>query len=38
VTREDSIKRVRICGECHDKITGTPNDNPLFSRVMKMLG
>jgi hypothetical protein len=37
VTRDDSIKRVRICGDCHDMITGTANDNALFTRVMRML-
>jgi hypothetical protein len=34
-TRDDSIKQVRICGECYDKIS--KNDNALFTRVMRML-
>lgn len=37
VSHDGSIKRVRIWDECHDKITGTPNDNALFTRVMRML-
>lgn len=37
VTYDRSTKRVRICDECHDKITGTPNDNALLTRVMRML-
>jgi ribosome-binding protein aMBF1 (putative translation factor) len=37
IRRDGSIKSVRICEECHDKMTGTPNDNALFTRVMRML-
>jgi ribosome-binding protein aMBF1 (putative translation factor) len=37
VTRDNSIKQVRICSECYTKMTGTPNDNALFTRVMRML-
>jgi ribosome-binding protein aMBF1 (putative translation factor) len=36
-TKDGSIKRVLICGDCYAKMTGTPNDNALFSRVMRML-
>ena len=36
VTRDDSIKQVRICSDCYDnKIR--KNDNALFSRLMGML-
>ena len=37
VTRDGSIKQVRICDDCYSKMTGTPNDNAMFSRVMRML-
>jgi ribosome-binding protein aMBF1 (putative translation factor) len=36
-TQDGSIKRVRICDECYTKMTGTPNDNEMFTRVMRML-
>jgi len=36
-TRDGSIKRTRICLDCYQKMTGTPNDNELFSRLMRML-
>ncbi len=35
VTRDGSIKQVRICGDCYEKIRN--NDNALFTRVMRML-
>jgi ribosome-binding protein aMBF1 (putative translation factor) len=36
-THDGSIKRVLICDGCYTKMTGTPNDNALFTRVMSML-
>lgn len=36
-TQDGSVKRVRIDLECFTKMTGTPNDNDLFSRLMRML-
>ena len=36
-TQDGSVKRVRICLECWTKMTGTPNNNELFSRLMRML-
>ncbi len=35
VTRDGSIKQMRICSECYEKIRN--NDNALFTRVMRML-
>lgn len=36
VTRDGSIKQVRICSDCYDnKIR--KNDNALFTRLMRML-
>ena len=35
VTTDGSIKQVRICGECYEKIRN--HDNELFSRLMRML-
>jgi ribosome-binding protein aMBF1 (putative translation factor) len=35
VTDDGSIKQVRICDDCYEKIRN--NDNALFTRVMRML-
>jgi hypothetical protein len=35
VTIDGSLKVVRICDECRDKIVGKPNE--LFTRLMRML-
>jgi len=37
-SNDGSIKRVRICLECFQKMTGTPNDDAMFNRLMRMLG
>jgi ribosome-binding protein aMBF1 (putative translation factor) len=36
-TKDGSIKQVRVCSDCYTKMTGTPNNNEMFTRVMRML-